>query len=64
VAGAGPAAANVTVSPTHRREAPDDCGEAFGRCHVGWGIAAMELLNPCMVVLAAPAASHPIVNEP
>jgi len=45
--------------PFHRREAPDEGGEAFGCGHVGWGIAAMEVLNRCMFALAAPATSHP-----
>jgi len=60
VAGAGPAPTAVTLLPTNRREAPDECGEALNCGGVGWGIAAMELLNQLMVALAAPAASHPI----
>jgi len=60
VAGAGPAATTVTVAPTYRREAPDELGEALNCGRVGWGIAAMVVLNRSMVALAAPATSHPV----
>jgi len=34
------------MQPTYRREAPDECGEAMTCGHIGWGIAAMKVLNP------------------
>jgi len=67
VAVAGPARTAMTWLPIHRREAPDERGEALNCGHVGWGIAAMQLLNRLKVALAAPATSHPVrrcVSEP